>query len=515
MNAERVAIRPFLSTALLLSAAACGRSAPSGAPAPRASAGAAEPNATAETDAERALAARRSRCEFGAGARPSETLASGTRLGARIPIDTFVVVMQENRSFDHYFQGLPAYGQPAAEVAPPGYANPDPEHPGAPVKPHLLTDLCVPDLPHSWKAVHDQYANGAMNGFVAAANPDGARALGYYDERVLPFYYALANTFAIADHYFSATLGPTWPNRMFALAGSSLGHVKNTPPPRRDEEFSIFHQLEKKGIGWAIYSEAGSFEEEIFPALAAERGDHTKTMKEFFADARAGTLPPFAWVESEMDGVESTDEHPPGNVQVGQRFVAKVVSATMASPQWGRAALVLTYDEHGGFYDHVPPPPACAPDDVASTAGGAKFDRLGVRVPFAVVSPFARPHYVSHTVYNHASLLRMIEARFDLPALSRRDANAVPPLDLFDFDHPAFQKPPELPEATVDEAELERCRREIPEMLARRKALEASGASHGAAAEEPVRAPLPKKGPKSDAPLRTKTERKPAGPKRG
>jgi phospholipase C len=139
-----------------------------------------------------------------------------------------------------------------------------------------------------------------------------------------------------------------------------------------------------------------------------------------------------------------------------------VVKAVMASPQWSHTALILTFDEHGGIYDHVPPPPACAPDGIApitnpsdNAPGG--FDRYGVRVPLIVISPYARPHFVSHAVYDHTSITRFIETRFKLPALTARDANADPLTDLFDFSKAAFATPPSLPEATLDPAKVAEC----------------------------------------------------------
>ena len=138
-----------------------------------------------------------------------------------------------------------------------------------------------------------------------------------------------------------------------------------------------------------------------------------------------------------------------------------MIATLFASPQWPRSALFLTYDEHGGFFDHVPPPPACKPDDIApileSGDEPGEFDRYGIRVPMALVSPFARRHFVSHTAYDHTSVLRFIETRFDLPALTARDANADPMLELFDFQHPRFRKPPKLPKAKIDPKRLAGC----------------------------------------------------------
>lgn len=406
-------------------------------------------------------AEKRALCTFRAGARPAETLDVDAPLGEKIPIDHFVVVLQENRSFDHYLQKLPEYGQPDVDVSPADYENPDPAGDGEIVHPFRIVDPCVRDVPHNWVAVHHQLGEGKMGGFLAAANPGGRRALGYYDATTLPFYYALANTFAIGDRYFASVPGPTFPNRMFFLSGSSFGHAANTAPPPRDEESTLFHELERAKLSWVLYAEGATFEEKMYPRLRAEKGEHFRTLPEYFEDARAGKLPFFSWVESTYGGVDATDEHAPADVQVGQELVSRVVRSMMASPNWPRSALFLTYDEHGGFFDHVSPPHACPPDEepphIAGVHPATRFDRLGVRVPFIVISPFARAHFVSHATHSHTSVLRLVQARANLPALTHRDANEDPPFEFFDFDHPPFVTPPTLPDAVVDAAEKKRC----------------------------------------------------------
>jgi phospholipase C len=237
---------------------------------------------------------------------------------------------------------------------------------------------------------------------------------------------------------------------MFFFSASSFGHAVNTVPPPRAEEHTLLHQLEGKGLSWVVYSQARTFEEQMYPRLHAEKGEHFRPIQQLFDDAAHDRLPFFSWVESTYAGTRGTDEHAPG-----------VVTAILASAAWPRSALILTYDEHGGFFDHVPPPTACPPDDepphVKGVSAAARFDRLGVRVPFIVVSPFAKAHYVSHHTYTHTSVLRLVQARAELPALTARDANDEPPFDLFDFAHPAFLVPPKLPSATVDPDQQKRC----------------------------------------------------------
>lgn len=436
------------------------------APAPKAAASVAAPassdgvssDVTAEAEpAHDTRADARAACGYGRGALPADTLDPEMPRGDRIPIDHFVIVVQENRSFDHYFQAL---GRADVDVAPVTYQNPDPSGEGRLLWPYLLDDLCPDDVPHNVIAVHHQIAAGKMNGFVAAANPLGRRALGYYGAGALNYYHWLANTFSIGDRYFASVPGPTYPNRMFLLSGWSHNHTKNEPLRGDDAEESLFHQLAEKKRSFTIYSDAGTFEEELFPNFHRDNARHFRTLAQFAADAQAGKLPNLAWVSSTYGGADATDEHAPANVQLGQAFVAKVVSTVVHGPAWSRTALILTFDEHGGFFDHVPPPPACPPF-ARTSAWPLPFDpftQLGVRVPLIVVSPYSKPGHVSHQIYSHTSILRLLQARFDLPAFTGRDANDVPLYDLFDFSEPRLAKVPEAPKPAIDARERARCR---------------------------------------------------------
>src|SRR5262249_32775111 len=153
------------------------------------------------------------------------------------------------------------------------------------------------------------------------------------------------------------------------------------------------------------------------------------SLDDFYTDAAAGTLPPVVLIDAPglgLDNATSADEHPPANIQIGQKFVSEVVHALMKSPQWRKSALFITYDEHGGIYDHVAPPVACAPDATppkldGKDVGTGGFDQLGFRVPLVVVSPYAKRSYVSHATYDHTSITRFLEAKFKVPALSARD----------------------------------------------------------------------------------------------
>src|SRR5215468_201022 len=164
-------------------------------------------------------------CEFGAGALPEETLGPEVPQGAAIPIDHVVVLMQENHSFDNYFGRLPAFGHAAVDGLPAHAGNPDAD--GTQVPTFHQDHYCTADTDHSWTGSHLEFSAGQNSGFVTQNNPDGARAMGYYDESDLPFYYALATTFAIGDRYFCSVLGPTFPNRSYLLAATSFGHIRN------------------------------------------------------------------------------------------------------------------------------------------------------------------------------------------------------------------------------------------------------------------------------------------------
>lgn len=496
-------------------------------------AGGAEPNrvpaswdraVTKPTDAD-AKAARES-CTYKAGALAGETQGASRPNGKDIPVDHILIVMMENRSFDHYFANLPAYGQPDATVFPATYTNKDTM--GMDVAPFHGTDYCFVDTDHGWNGTHEAYNDGKMDGFFLVneghggipphPKPDsmsGKRALAYYDETDIPFYYWLASEFSIADHYFCSILGPTWPNREYLYGASSRGAITNTlvsfddvvgycasdtpcangaecvnnrckgsctkdedcgfEPPKGACDVAqggvctgigrtIFDYLELRNIDWKVYASGTPGFALTFDAWSRYRDEHQKTIEEYHQDAAAGKLPQVAFIDPAIgaEGIAQDDEHPPSDMQFGQAFNARVIDSLVKSPNWARSALFLTYDEHGGLFDHMPPPKACPPGDKpANVQPGdvqAEFDRYGVRVPMMLVSPYAKKHHVSHEVYDHTSITRFVEARFDLPAITGRDANAQIPWDMFDFDAKPHLTPPAITIPTVDQAKLDACK---------------------------------------------------------
>jgi phospholipase C len=437
--------------------------------------------------------ASRAACSFGRGDMPAATLGASTPIDTDIPIQNIVVVMMENHSFDSYLGHLNQYANRTdIESADAGATNPDVD--GAAVPWAHAAHPCTQDTDHEWAGTHLEIDNGKMDGFVVTndghysgttfvpGTPDGgdpaqyagARAMSWYDQTDLPFYYQLASTFALADHYHCSVPGPTWPNRMYLYAATSFGETTNAFPditayPYPANDAAILDELEKRHVSWLAYTDGPPSAGIVYGAAGANRWGRTisASFSQFQKDAASGNLPQVSFVDpdlsSETNGGAGTDEHPPGDIQSGQLFVSQVVQAVMSGPQWGTTALFLTHDENGGFFDHVPPPAACPPDSTQpilvggdTTQGG--FDIYGPRVLLIAVSPYAKKGYVGHTVYDHSSIARFIEAKFKIPALTARDANATPPTDLFDFtDPPAFATPPTLTTPTIDPIQLSYC----------------------------------------------------------
>jgi phospholipase C len=285
--------------------------------------------------------------------------------------------------------------------------------------------------------------------------------MGFYDRRTLPFYYGIANEFSIADRYFASVPGPTFPNRFYLLTGTSFGYTSNVVKTYTQK--TIFQSLDEATtpVSWKIYL-ASAQVELLFKYVQDHAAGHVFPISQYFTDAANGTLPQVSFVESNGFGTVNTetDEHPPANVQVGEKFTHDIIGALVNSPDWASAAMFLTYDEHGGYYDHVSPPAAVPPDNIPPMVSPGDpfnaFNRYGVRVPATVISPYSNPHHVSHVVYDHTSILKFIETRFGVLPLTRRDAAADPMLDMFDFNHASLLHPI-VPDAPVDPAGIAAC----------------------------------------------------------
>jgi phospholipase C len=365
-----------------------------------------------------------------------------------------VVLMMENHSFDNLLGMVPHEISGRQQVN--GFTrqggrisnfNPDPT--GKRVYATAAATPCQEDgdPTQSWNASHQSFANGRNDGFVLASGPV---AMWYWDERDLPFTYSLVRHFPLGQRYFCSTLAQTYPNRRFLFTGTASGltatngQTLSTPAANG----TIFDRLDAHHISWANYY-ANAPSAAIVPGfITTARKPRLKKMPAFYSDAAAGRLPAFTMLDPQYS---TTSEENPQDIQVGEEFVAKVVKALMQAPTWKNTALFLTYDEHGGYYDHVPPPPAIAPDSIAPipVPGGAVlapggFNRYGFRVPLVVVSPWARAGYVSNVIQDHTSITAFVERKWNLPAMTFRDANAHPMTDYFDFGTPAFREPPRL-----------------------------------------------------------------------
>ena len=423
------------------------------------------------TKPEAELAAARATCTFGPGDHAATTLGVEDPIGDDIPIKHIIVIMQENRSFDDYFGRLVATGAYApgeVDVPPADWALPDGA--GGTVAPHPDTDYCF-GANHGWDDMHADWDWDKNDGFVVNNNPNGQRVMGYEDDTVIPFYYALARTFSVGDAYHASVMTSTWPNRFFLMAATSFGIADNSFDDQDTVEHpsaQIMEELDAAGRTWKDYTD-GPHMIEFFQHYGFLHStlDHLFDLKcNLMSDIANDTLPDVAFVMGNETS-ETSDEGPSALPGIGGVVVEDVIRALWASPAWKDTAVFITYDENGGMADHVPPAPACTPDDLAPHLGNGTpvagdFAHTGFRVPFLVVSPYAKAHHVSHVVYDHTSITRFIEARFGLPALTRRDANATPPYDMFDFAHPAFMTPPVIDaHTTVPQAILTACNQSL------------------------------------------------------
>ena len=357
-------------------------------------------------------------------------------------ISTIVLVMMENRSYDHvlgarsWLEGLPGDG--LAE----GMTNPDAAGDPVAVFEPAADELCCLDPPHGWDPVHVQINGGAMDGFLSthqAEHPGDLAALQYLTRAQQPISWALADAYASCDRWFSSVPGPTWPNRFYWMSGQSMGMRSNDLPPEGFTAETIFHRLEEAQVPWRIYYGDLPFITLLGTEFDVDTGPNLWRLEDFFADAAAGRLPSVVYIDPPF---YLADDHPPHHPILGQELIASVYNALATSPQWNECLLVVTYDEHGGFFDHVPPP--TVPDDRAAEG----FDQLGPRVPAIVAGPYVKQGHVSSVVRDHTSALKMIETLFGTAPLTTRSTMANDLSELLDEERLAAgdpRPPVELP----------------------------------------------------------------------
>ncbi len=407
----------------------------------------------------------------GPGTLPNPSAPAGTD---QIPeIKNIVAVMMENHSYDNMLgmmQGrgdgfvLGAGGHPTASNPWPKKSTTPPPFKNAVVNAFPMPNPCQEQsYPYNtWNAYWTSFAGGRNDGFVKSQS--GPVSMGYFEPSVVPFVNSLAQTFPVCDRWFCSVGAQTYPNRRFYMAGTALGLINDTLNTDEPPNGSIFESLNAHGISWKNYysSDPSAL---IWTYLAGKPGilGNLVNISNFFSDATAGTLPAFSLVDPNFN---SQSEENPQDVQYGDQFLAQVVNAVMASPQWPNTVLVWCYDESGGYYDHVAPPKAVKPDTVrpvlASGDHPGSYNRYGFRVPAGVVSPFARPDYVSSVVHDHTSVLKLVESKWNLPALTYRDLAADNLLDSIDLvSPPHFLTPPTLAPAP-DPSILAQCQTSGP-----------------------------------------------------
>jgi len=418
------------------------------------------------------------------------TVTVGSALDSNIKHIFFLV--QENRSFDNYFAKLGVYrandpftGQSygAADDVDGIPDDSDPkftihDHSGAALKPFHQKTVCIDDLSPAWDESHvdvnlqggtykmDGFANGTAATYGGSHDPQGRRVSGYYDWTDLPYYYELATQYATSDRWFAPELANTVPNRMYLFAGTSYGTTyPQVPAPGSFQRPVIFDTLVQKGVSWTYYTQDGNaflgyYNNPDNSNFSQDGlGNHYQAISSLLttlADPNADKmLPSVIYIEkgASKDGM---DEHPgDGNMQNGAANTASIVNAFINSPVYANSVLIVTWDEPGGLYDHVAPQPMPAPDDVAPSLQSpdngktgvikSDFKTTGMRIPLIVISPWVKPHFVSHTVRDSTAILKLIETRFGLPSLTARDAAQDDMTEFFDFSQPALLTPPKLP----------------------------------------------------------------------
>lgn len=389
----------------------------------------------------------------GSGSKPAsrKRRPRGLPEGKDAPFDHVVVLMMENRSFDHLLGWLPGADGKQAGLT---YVD-------AAGAPQQTWDLgrdfqgCTyRDPQHQWQAAATQLNGGKADGFLLT-QPDGDRyPIGYYTRDAVPITAALATGYTTLDRYFSSLNAATWPNRLYLHAAQSDlditgAYINGEAVPKSHIQTAIWDRLADAHLSGLYYQ----YGEPMTGVFASRKYDAiTVPIDQFATDARAGALPNVAFVEPnyqtlpELFGT-SNDDHPHGSIRSGEGFVRDVYDEVTKSPQWDRTVMVLTFDEWGGFFDHVPPPKVV--DDYVNPNPGPHPDyrQLGFRVPCIVISPFAPARIVHDGPYEHCSILRMIEWRWDLAPMTTRDAHARNLAEVLDFS--ARRAPVRLPAFTA------------------------------------------------------------------
>jgi phospholipase C len=445
-------------------------------------------------------------------------------------LNHIIFMAQENRGLDHYFGALRAYwrankfsdqsfdGLPQFNPTSgfkPLYAPP-PANPGCDsaypppndcivdanspqvASYHLITQ-CIENPSPSWNESHQDWnrvnpysATPTLDGYVFTSGHDarnnnppfydtnGIRAMGYYDDTDLNYYYYMASQFATSDRWFSPVMTRTSPNREYLLAATSQGYVYPIGTDSGDQALltatTIFQELQTAGISWKIYVDPANSSCESNPTpqclltlsyvknfqwgqtIPSQYPQSLVPIAQYFTDLQNGTLPQVTLIEpasnAGLDEHGSDSDQYPINIQLGANYVSSLINPLMTSTSWKESVFILTFDEGGGLYDHVAPRPAVSPDGIKpkdllpgdictpKTGPTCDFTYTGYRLPLIVVSPYAKKHYVNHSVADFTAILKLIETRFKLASLTKRDAAQIDMTQFFNFNFPPWMKPP-------------------------------------------------------------------------
>jgi phospholipase C len=330
-------------------------------------------------------------------------------------IETIVVVMMENRSFDHHFGALCTDRGYAAGTTLDGLRGGEecPDTDGEMVASWRLTGREPRYVPsHKWDACHQAFHDGRNDGFLRVSEgADRLQVMGYHDREILPVQYALADQYTVCDRWFSSVMGPTWPNRFYLQAATSEGRITNLPMGF-GAPATLWERMGDRCRSTRNYFAAPApWYAAAFPAKAFSGNDAITVarIEEFFRDARAGNLPEFAIIDPDF---LSNDGHPAHDLALSEVFVSSIYRAMAESPQWSRSLLVITYDEHGGYYDHVPPP--------LTADARPDFRQLGFRVPAVVIGPTVWQGKVISEPFEHVSIAATLKSRYGIESLGPR-----------------------------------------------------------------------------------------------
>jgi phospholipase C len=363
---------------------------------------------------------------------PTKTYQEG------IPIEHIIIIMQENHSFDNYFGVFPGANGVPKDVCM--------KYEGYCIRPFLITTPVTPDMPHNWNSSHIAYDNGKMDKFIEAEG--NIFTMAYYNNITIPYYWELAKNYVLCDNFFSSVLSFSQPNHWYSIAGQAPiisifpGVSSSSSETLKDIYLNESNMIEtiadlfmNSSISWKYYDypiTPGTYSQAIKSGQAFDfwnpyaakmssytlrYASHFASRDQFFIDLRNGDLPEVSWIIPDFQ----LSEHPPANITLGMIWVAYIVDSIMTSKYWNSSVIIITWDDYGGFYDHVPP---------------TQIDKYGLsfRVPALIISPYSKSGYIDHTLYYFESILKFIEWRFNLPSLTYRDKIANNLLNAFNFN---------------------------------------------------------------------------------